>query len=512
MDGSLSFGLHHAWQAVLTWFSDHETLLIFLAILFEESGIPMPLPADLAMALAGHRVAQGRMSLWEAFLIGQTATLAGSSILYWVGRRGGRPLLFRYGSLLRIKAHRLAQVERMITRLGPLAVIIGRQIPGLRLASPLACGVFRVPYRLFVPAMIVGSSVYIGIFIAIGMWGGNAVISILSTGNSAIRLAVFSVFLVGAGFLLQQLSRRAREVVAPVHRVAASHRRSLEAALLAGLGASTLMALVVAWVLALVGVVALTPPERALLQLLENSSNALPTALAATFGRPRAVLYGLIAAIPVEVAIHMLWATVYAFVFEPRLRGKSGVRGFQFSIVPWAFNGLILFPLLGAGPFALGLGSAGLPAIGEFVRQAVFGTSLGMLYRLIRLARQPRVGAGYRHGHRHRPSVLPPNSPEYSLEHPAGHPTHPAHPSYAGQGARDGGDGGDSQDTALQPVLTGADARYASMDTAVLRRLDPDELQKRDDRGDRLHPPSRNGKGSDGAPAPRDEGRRTKDG
>ena len=107
MDGSLPLGFQHTWQALLTWFTNHEVLLIFLAILLEESGIPMPLPADLAMALAGHRVAQGRMSLWEAFLIGQTATLAGSSVLYWVGRRGGRPLLFRYGSLLRIRAHRL---------------------------------------------------------------------------------------------------------------------------------------------------------------------------------------------------------------------------------------------------------------------------------------------------------------------------------------------------------------------------------------------------------------------
>jgi len=480
VDGSLPIDLHHTWQTVLTWFSHHEALLIFLAILFEESGIPMPLPADLAMALAGHRVAQGRMSLLEAFLIGQSATLAGSSILYWVGRRGGRPLLFRYGSLLRINAHRLSQVERMITRLGPLAIIIGRQIPGLRLASPLACGVFRVRYRLFVPAMIVGSSVYIGIFIVIGMWGGAAVIGLLSTGNSAIRLAVFSVLLVGAGFLLQRLSLRARDVVAPAYRVAASHRRSLEAALLAGLGASTLMALVIAWCLALVGVIARTPPERALLQFLESGSSALPTALAEGLGRQRIVLLGLVATIPIEVAIHMGWAAVYAFVFEPRMRGKSAVRGLQFSVLPWAFNGLVLFPLLGAGPFALGLGSGPLPAAGEFVRQAVFGTSLGMLYRLIRLARQPRVGASYRHGHRHRPDVLPPDSPG-SPEALAGHTAH------------DSGSGQDRQDTALQPVLTGAEARYASMDTAVLRRIDLDERPRQ---------PGRNGKVHDDTSAP----------
>ena len=162
--------MHSSWQAVLAWLNAHESLFIFLAILLEESGIPMPLPADIAMALAGYRVAQGQMSILEAFAIGQVATLTGSSLLFWVGRRGGRPLLARYGKYLFLNPERLNQAERMITRLGPLAVIIGRQIPGLRLASPLACGVFRVPYRVFLPAMFVGSTVYIGAFIALGIY------------------------------------------------------------------------------------------------------------------------------------------------------------------------------------------------------------------------------------------------------------------------------------------------------------------------------------------------------
>ena len=73
--------MHSSWQAVLAWLNAHETLFIFLAILLEESGIPMPLPADIAMALAGYRVAQGQMSILEAFAIGQVATLTGSSLL-----------------------------------------------------------------------------------------------------------------------------------------------------------------------------------------------------------------------------------------------------------------------------------------------------------------------------------------------------------------------------------------------------------------------------------------------
>ena len=182
----------------MAWLNSHEALFIFLAILLEESGIPMPIPADIAMALAGYRVAQGQMSLLEAFMIGQSATLIGSSILYWAGRRGGRPLLARYGRFLFLNAERLAQAERLITRLGPLAVVIGRQIPGLRLASPLACGVFQIPYLVFLPAMFVGSTVYIGAFIALGVYGGPTFLTAFEANAFPFRFVLTTITLIAS--------------------------------------------------------------------------------------------------------------------------------------------------------------------------------------------------------------------------------------------------------------------------------------------------------------------------
>lgn len=396
--------MNHAWEAALAWFAEHEALLIFLAILLEECGIPMPMPADLAMALAGYRVAQGQMSLLQAFIIGQAATLIGSSVLYWVGRRGGRALLFRYGRLLHLNAHRIGQAERLVTRLGPLAVIIGRQVPGLRLAAPLACGVFRVPYRQFLPAMFVGASVYIGIFIAIGMWGGPAALAAVRTQGVTLRFVVTTVLLILAALLLRQLNRRAREVVSPAHRLAAARRRSLEAALIAGIGATALMALSFTWLLDLIGLLAQTPPERALLRFLEVD----PTPqLIQSLGRhaPQRLLFsGLVVTLPIQMAINLVWAAIYAFVLEQRLRGGAALRGLQFAVLPWLFSGLVVFPLLDAGLFGITLGGP-VPMAVELVRSVVFGLTLATLYRLVRLARQPRLHKGHahgRHGHRHQ--------------------------------------------------------------------------------------------------------------
>ena len=100
MVGELAAGTQRVWGDATAWLGLHQELVLFLAVLFEECGVPMPIPADLAVAMAGHRVAQGQLGLLEAFLLLQTATLLGSSALYWAGYRGGRPLLFRYGRLL----------------------------------------------------------------------------------------------------------------------------------------------------------------------------------------------------------------------------------------------------------------------------------------------------------------------------------------------------------------------------------------------------------------------------
>ncbi len=435
MENTVALGLQHTGQLVLAWFAEHEPLLIFLAILFEESGIPMPLPADLAMALAGYRVAQGKMTLWEAFLIGQSATLIGSSILYWVGRRGGRPLLFRYGKLLHLSGHRLAQIERLVMRLGPLAVVIGRQIPGLRLAAPLSCGVFRVPYRLFVPAMLVGSSVYITLFLMLGMWGGPAVLTTLRVRELPIGLVLSTILLAAAGIILRQLAQRAQEIAPSTggylaYRLAAARRRAVEAALLAGLGASAILSLIFTWALDLIGLIAHAPPERALYHLLQSSARSTPALPA--LSPLHLVFIGLIATGPFQVATFLFWSLVYAFAFQPRLRGPAALRGLQFSVIPWLCSMLVLFPLIGAGPFGVHLHAGPLPALGELARLAVFCTILGTLYRLIWLARLPRPHEGHRHGHRHHAAAPPAHPP---ADHASVAPAVPAAPPAPAPGA-----------------------------------------------------------------------------
>src|SRR3712207_6574843 len=137
---------------------EHLVTALFFWLLLEESGIPMPLPGDLAILLAGARVGQGQLNLLLALLLIQAATLLGASVLYWVARRGGRPMLLRYGKFLQLGPDRLARAEDFLQRRGFLAVVAGRVIPGLRIPTTVVAGALGVRYPVFLLGAALGSN------------------------------------------------------------------------------------------------------------------------------------------------------------------------------------------------------------------------------------------------------------------------------------------------------------------------------------------------------------------
>ena len=57
-----------AWMSelLLGLVDGYDDQVIFLLVFIEECGVPLPLPGDLIMMLAGYRVAQDKMKEWLA--------------------------------------------------------------------------------------------------------------------------------------------------------------------------------------------------------------------------------------------------------------------------------------------------------------------------------------------------------------------------------------------------------------------------------------------------------------
>ena len=216
----------------------HSLIAICLAVFLEELGIPMPIPTDILIVFAGVAAGQSlsRLALW--FVLLSFASAIGSSGLYLAVRLGGRPLVERFGRYVHLGPEQLARAERLLRRSGWAGIALGRAIPGLRYVTVIACGLLRVSYFRYVTAHLVGSSVYIVVFLALGSIFGPVIAEQLHAPEQALRLLWELVLAFGLPLLFGWLCIRghARQVEEP------SRRRQLGALILAGFGGTTSMA------------------------------------------------------------------------------------------------------------------------------------------------------------------------------------------------------------------------------------------------------------------------------
>ena len=123
-----------------------------VALLMAIESACVPLPSELIMPFAGYLVSLGEMNLFLAATAGAIGCNLGSIVAYEAGKRGGRPMIERYGKYLLIGADELDAADRFFARFGTLAVLIGRLLPVIRTFIAFPAGVARmrlVPFHLY---------------------------------------------------------------------------------------------------------------------------------------------------------------------------------------------------------------------------------------------------------------------------------------------------------------------------------------------------------------------------
>jgi hypothetical protein len=273
---------------------------------------------------------------------------------------------------------KLRRAEELVGRNAALAVFLGRVVPGFRIVTPIAAGVFRVRYPIFVPALLAGALIDNLIWIGVGFYFGPSVLALLKGPHLTVRLILAVVMLILLGLLTWQVHTR----VLPGRRRAAfgiGADRKLEAAALAGLLATLEMATAVCALLIAFMEFDLEIPQWALMQ----AAALIVAGYGTTLGRAFVPLAGLL-----FFLAGILWAIAYGSWFEPRLRGPDWLKGMAFSLLPTAASWLVVLPVLGAGPLGLGLGAGLVPAAGELLRHLIYGAALGLAYPMLLLARR----------------------------------------------------------------------------------------------------------------------------
>ena len=135
----LGGNLDHLLQAYGLW---AVALLIFL----ESTGIPSP-GETMLIAAGTYAGSTHRLNIAEIVLVAIVAAIVGDNLGYWVGRKGGWPLLRRYRRVWHINDATLKIGVYLFRRHGGKVVFIGRFVPLLRTYGALLAASTASPGR-----------------------------------------------------------------------------------------------------------------------------------------------------------------------------------------------------------------------------------------------------------------------------------------------------------------------------------------------------------------------------
>jgi membrane protein DedA with SNARE-associated domain len=145
----------------LGWFCVHVMAALSylgVAILMGIESACIPLPSELIMPYAGamshpdvaaalqvrYGVDIPSFNLVIAAIAGALGCNLGSEIAYWVGAKGGRPAIERYGRYLLIAKHELDLGDRWFSQRGEIIILLARMLPVVRTFIAFPAGVARM--------------------------------------------------------------------------------------------------------------------------------------------------------------------------------------------------------------------------------------------------------------------------------------------------------------------------------------------------------------------------------
>ena len=157
--------MEHILEAVGNWIksviSSGGYLGVILLMALESACIPLPseviMPFAGALTLASIAGTAKPMNIHLVAFAGALGCALGSAVAYWVGAKGGREFVFKYGKYILLRRHDVEKSEAWFAKRGAAAVFIARLLPVVRTFISLPAGIARMPFVPFIVLSFVGS-------------------------------------------------------------------------------------------------------------------------------------------------------------------------------------------------------------------------------------------------------------------------------------------------------------------------------------------------------------------
>jgi membrane-associated protein len=152
--------------------SDAVTYLTVFALVFCDAIVPI-FPGETTLSTASVLASEGELVLELVILAGAVGAILGDSALYWIARTGPRRLKARLDAASH-DDERVSQGLALLDRSGPLLIVFGRFVPGVRFAVNVSMGLTEYPYRRFLWYSTIGGTLWATYTCLLAYWVGGA--------------------------------------------------------------------------------------------------------------------------------------------------------------------------------------------------------------------------------------------------------------------------------------------------------------------------------------------------
>ena len=181
---------------------DFSLLIVWFSVLVNAGGLP--LPAYPVLMMAGALSAAHGPSLSIILFTAATAALIADLGWYVAGVRVGGRLLAFFCKISVSPDTCVRQSENLFTRIGPIALLFAKFVPGLGNIAVVLSGVIGISLPLFLLLDAVGVAIYFGLPVVLGYLFRDAIETFLV---ALARLGQYGLLLIVAGLALYVLAR-----------------------------------------------------------------------------------------------------------------------------------------------------------------------------------------------------------------------------------------------------------------------------------------------------------------
>jgi membrane protein DedA with SNARE-associated domain/rhodanese-related sulfurtransferase len=184
---------------VIAWLEHAGIAAVFLTVLVEQAGLPIP--AYPLLIIAGAWSAQGGAPFAAILAAAICACLIADLCWYFAGQRLGSRVL-RAMCMLSLEPDSCVSVsERMFTRFGTRVLTFAKFVPGLGAVATAMSGVVGAPLGHFVLYDVIGAALWASAGIALGVIFHDAVDSVFAELGTLGRIGAFVILGIFAAFL-----------------------------------------------------------------------------------------------------------------------------------------------------------------------------------------------------------------------------------------------------------------------------------------------------------------------